>query len=83
MIMELAVKKEELIKWIQNSKDEDVINKIIALKSDIDKQVVIHTINGCPIGREEYGILLNEADNRISSGEYTTVENLEKEIEDW
>jgi anthranilate/para-aminobenzoate synthase component I len=40
-------------------------------------EVVAHTISGYPVDKEEYVAMVKEADERISSGEYTTI-NLEK-----
>ncbi len=81
--MDLAAKKNEIVDWILHIEDESKLKKIIALKSVIENEVVAHTITGYPIDKKGYIAMVNEADERISSGEYTTVENLEKEIENW
>lgn len=64
-------------------KDESKLKKLIAFKSIIDDEVVAHTVSGYPIDKQEYINMVNEADERISSGKYTTMEDLEKEIEKW
>jgi hypothetical protein len=81
--MDIAAKKKELMDWLLHINDESKLKKIIALKSVLDKEVVAHTISGYPIDKEEYINMVKEADERISSGEYTTIDDLEKEIEKW
>ncbi len=81
--MNIAVKKLELMDWLLQIKDETKIKKIIALKSVLEKNAVAHTISGYPVDKQEYINMVKEADERISSGNFTTVEDLEKEIERW
>jgi hypothetical protein len=71
------------VNWLLALDDESKLKKIIALKSVLDKEVVAHTISGYPIDKEEYINMVKEADKRIASGKYTTMEDLEKEIENW
>jgi hypothetical protein len=81
--MDIAAKKIELMDWLLHINDESKLNKILALKSVLDKTVVAHTISGYPVDRQEYIQMVKEADERISSGRFTTIEDLEKEIENW
>jgi hypothetical protein len=81
--MDIASKKIELMDWLLHINDESKLNKILALKSVLDKTVVAHTISGYPVDRQEYIQMVKEADERISSGRFTTIEDLEKEIENW
>ena len=77
--MDIAARKMELVDWLLHINDETKLKKIIALKSVLDKEVVAHTISGYPVDKEEYINMVKEADERISSGKYTTIEDLEKE----
>ena len=79
--MDIAARKMELVDWLLHINDETKLKKIIALKSVLDKEVVVHTISGYPVDKEEYINMVKEADERISSGKYTTIEDLENEIE--
>ncbi len=79
--MDIVARKIELVDWLLHIDDESKLKKIIALKSVLDKEVVAHTISGYPIDKEEYINMVKEADDRISSGKYTTIEDLEKEID--
>jgi hypothetical protein len=74
--MDIAAKKIELMDWLLHINDESKLKKIIALKSVLDKEVVAHTISGYPVDKEEYINMIKEADERISSGKYTTIEDL-------
>ena len=79
--MDIAARKMELVDWLLHINDESKLEKIIALKSVLDKEVVAYTISGYPVDKEEYINRVKEADERISSGKYTTIEDLEKEID--
>ena len=81
--MDIAAKKIELMDWLLHINDESKLKKIFALKSVLDNEVVAHTISGYPVDKEEYINMVKEADERISQGKYTTIEDLEKEIESW
>lgn len=81
--MDIAAKKIELMDWLLHINDESKLKKIIALKSVLDREVVAHTISGYPIDKTEYINMVKEADERISSGAFTTIEELEKEIANW
>ncbi|KDN54970.1 hypothetical protein [Flavobacterium seoulense] len=81
--MDIAAKKIELMDWLLHINDESKLKKIMALKTVLDKEVVAHTISGYPVDKEEYINMVKDADDRISSGNYTTIEDLEKEIENW
>lgn len=81
--MDIAAKKIELLDWLLHINDESKLKKIMALKTILDKDAVAHTVNGYPVDKEEYISMVKEADERITSGNYTTIEDLEKEIESW
>ena len=81
--MDIATKKSELLDWLLQLKDESKINKILAFKTIIENETVAYSIKGYPIDKQEYINLVKEADERITSGQFTTIEDLEKEIENW
>ncbi len=66
--------------------------KILAVKnsgitvneSEINEnEIVAYSIKGYPILKKEYIRLVNEADERISKGIYTSAEDLDEEIKTW
>lgn len=81
--MDIAAKKIELMDWLLHINEETKLKKIMALKIVLDKEAVVDTISGYPVDKEEYINMVKEADERITSGNYTTIEDLEKEIENW
>lgn len=81
--MDITARKMELMDWLLHIDDESKLRKIFALKSILDKEVVAHTISGYPVDKNEYINMVKEADERISSGKFTTIEDLEKQIENW
>ena len=81
--MDIALKKLELMDWLLHIKDEGKLQKLIAFKTILDEEVVAHTANGYPVTKEEYINLVREADDRIASGKYVTLEDLEENIKNW
>lgn len=81
--MDISAKKLELLDWLLHIEDESKLKKVLAFKHILDKEVLVYDAKGCPVSKEEYINLVNEADERISSGKFTTLEDLEKEIENW
>ena len=67
--MDVLAKKSELIDWLLKLKDENKINKFLALKTIIEKETVAYTVKGYPVDKEEYLHLVQESDERISSGQ--------------
>ena len=77
--MDIAARKMELVDWLLHLNDESKLKKIIALKSVLDKEVMAHTISDYPVDKEEHINMVKEADERISSGKHTAIEDLENE----
>lgn len=59
---------------------KDVLQYIEEYKKN---KVVAYTIEGEPLTKEEYANRVKEADASIDSGNYTTLNDLEKEAENW
>lgn len=81
--MDIALKKLELMDWLLHIKDESKLQKLIAFKTILDEEVVAHTANGYPVTKEEYINLVQEADERITSGKYVSLEDLEENSKNW
>lgn len=48
-----------------------------------DTDIVAYTIQGKPLTQKEYVQQIKDADVSVSAGEYITVEDLEKEVQNW
>lgn len=81
--MDIATKKLELMNWVLRLEDETKLKKVLAFKTILDNETISHTASGYPVDKEEYIQMVKEADDRISAGNYNTIEDLEKEIENW
>lgn len=81
--MDIAAKKLELVDWLLQIEDESKLKKVLAFKTLLDKNAVANDVNGFPVTKDEYINMVQEADERISLGNFTTIEDLEKEIEKW
>lgn len=81
--------KIELITWLTNLDDEQMLRQLKAAKDDIifveeSKSMVIgYRPNNSPVIKSEFLTIIQQAQNQIKSGEFTTLEQLEKEIENW
>ena len=81
--MNIATKKIELLDWLLHINDENKLKQVIALKTSMDAEVVAYDVKGYAVTKEQYIHRVQEADERISSGKFTTTEDLENEIENW
>ncbi|MDO6603979.1 hypothetical protein [Arenibacter palladensis] len=48
-----------------------------------EDQIVAYTVDGKPLTRKQYNQELVDAETEIQRGELTSVEDLEKESQDW
>ncbi|MGB0879169.1 MAG: hypothetical protein ACPGTO_01230 [Polaribacter sp.] len=48
-----------------------------------DNKIVAYTVKGKPLTKKMYIKKVKEAESSVKSGNYTTVEDLEKEAENW
>lgn len=69
--------------WLLQIEDESKLKKVLAFKTILDKNAVAYDVKGYPVTKDEYINMVHEADERISIGNFTTIEDLEKEIENW
>ena len=80
--MDLQAKRIELAKWVLELND-DLLVRLDAFKSNNPSDIIAYSTQGKPLTKEQYIRQIKEADDSISAGEYTTVEDLEKEVQNW
>lgn len=84
--MDFAARKykfiEQLIK-IKSSKKLKKLEDLLFAETSKEQIIVAYSAQGEPITKEEYIKMILEADDAVSSGKFTTVEDLEKEVQDW
>ena len=59
-----------------------VLEYIEDLKND-KNEIVAYTINGEPLTKEMYVKKVKDADVSVEAGRYTTMDDLEKEMQNW
>ncbi len=59
-----------------------VLEYIEDLKND-KNEIVAYTINGEPLTKEMYIKKVKDADASVEAGRYTTMDDLEKEMQNW
>ena len=79
--MSVETVKLTVMQKLMMIKEESFLNQINDL---IDSTAIVaYTVTGDPLTRKEYNKRLDEGEAQISSGEFTTQEDLEKEMENW
>ncbi|MCB9201992.1 MAG: hypothetical protein H6604_02940 [Flavobacteriales bacterium] len=81
--MNTPVIKLDILNYILNLKNETVLNKFIQIIEEEKRKTVAHTINGKSLTKEEYKKELEEAEERINSGEFISHNQLKSEIKNW
>jgi len=81
--------KIELIKWLSEVDDEALLIKLKAAKDDIiyteesKSKIIGYRPNNSPVIKSDFLAIVQQAENQINSGEFSTLEQLEIEIENW
>ncbi len=84
--MDLTRRKYNFIeKFIQIANPEKIKRLEAVLNETLneDDAIVAYTVAGEPLNAEQYKKRIKEADEAISRGEFTTQEDLEKEVDGW
>ncbi|HMQ00392.1 MAG TPA: hypothetical protein PKC24_11475 [Cyclobacteriaceae bacterium] len=81
--MDIQAEKLQLIEQLAKIQDIQIINQIKELLKQKNNPVVGYEITGQPITRKQLIQRIEDAEQRIDKGEYTTQEDLELESENW
>lgn len=76
----------EMLDWILHLKDDVLIQKLRAIKAETRPNLqdeVGYTVLGEPMTRDQYNAKLEQGENDIDEGRFTTQEDLRKEMESW
>lgn len=79
--MDTQTKRIELAKWILST-GEEMLERIDAIRQDSPK-IVAHTLDGKPLTKAQYKKKILEAEARMDAGEFTSHEDLLKEMQNW
>jgi hypothetical protein len=80
-IMDLQSTKIMVMQKIMNVSKASLLEKISTI---LDEEMIVgYTTGGSPLTAQQYNERLLVAENQIESGDYSTQEDLEKEIENW
>ncbi len=82
-VVELRNKLVQLI----NSVDEDYLRELFAYteqkEADKNSGIVGYTVQGEPLTKEMYKERVQKTEAAVKAGNFTTIEDLEKEAENW
>ncbi|PTB97532.1 hypothetical protein C9994_02280 [Marivirga lumbricoides] len=79
----MGIQKTELsvIQKIMSVSKASLLDKIDKLLEE--EMIVGYTVDGKPLTKKAYDMRLQKAEEQLSSGEYVSQEDLEKESENW
>lgn len=81
--METTELRKKVIAYI-NEADDDTLRMVKEVfENYIAKNIVAYPVDGKPLSKEEYIKSIKAADAAVDNGEFTTVEDLEKEVRNW
>ena len=81
--MNVEAKRNELIQWILNLKEED-LTKLETIKNrSLQDDIAAFTVDAKPLSLEEYHSELEEAEKDIERGNFLTSSQLDQEIASW
>lgn len=75
--------KLDLIQWLATLQDVKILQHIASLKEQASKKPNNYILPGEPMTEEEFVGRIQAARSRIQDGQFTTMEDLEKEMETW
>jgi hypothetical protein len=79
--MNIAAKKVEIIEWLVQLNDEQIISKVEKLKNQSIKEM--YELRLKPMSANEYKLMLEEAEEDYKKGRIIDQRGLEKESETW
>lgn len=81
--METKLLREKVIAYVNEADDDTlrIVNEVI--ENYITKNIVAFSTEGRPLSKEEYIKSIKAADASMDAGDYTSVEDLEKEVQGW
>lgn len=81
IIMDLKSAKINVMQKIMNVSNASLLDKISKI---LDEEMVVgYTTEGQPLTADQYNERLQVAERQIKSGDYTSQEDLEDEINNW
>lgn len=80
--MDVQAKRIEIAKWVL-SLEEEVLEKLDTLKNRTTSKIVAFTVHGEALTKKQYAQKLKEAEQQIDAGNFTTHEDLKREMQDW
>jgi hypothetical protein len=75
--------KLDLIQWLATLKDVKILQQIAYLKEQQADKGSEYLVPGKPMAEEELMGRIQAARQRIEDGQFTTMDNLEKEMQEW
>lgn len=81
--MAIKINKASLIEKLKKTDNEYILKQVEEILSQVEDPIAGYTIDGNPITQSSLKKSLKDAKTRISKGDYTTQDDVEKESEGW
>lgn len=79
--MDMSDKKVEIIEWVATLKDKSLLKKIEQLKKEAIKEAYEAQLK--PMTKSQLKARAEESNKAIRTGKVTSIEDLQKESENW
>ena len=81
--MDIAVTKLELIDWLMHLKDKAKLEKLLALKAELENGIVAYSTVGEPMDINQYKAHVNEGLEDMKQGRTTSHDDFLDEVKSW
>ncbi|KGO91435.1 hypothetical protein [Flavobacterium subsaxonicum] len=81
--MDIAVTKLEILDWIMHLRDQAKVEKVLALKAEMENEIVAYNAVGEPLNINEYKAKADKGLKDIEEGRYMTDDELFNDMKSW
>lgn len=81
--MDIAVTKLEILDWIMHLRDEAKVEKVLALKAEMENEIVAYNAVGEPLNNNEYKAHVNEGLEDMRNGRVISHDDFLDDVNNW
>ena len=81
--MDIAVTKLEILDWIMHLRDQAKVEKVLALKAELEDEAIAYNAVGEPLNINEYRAHVNKGFEDMKNGRVTSHDDFLDEVSEW
>jgi len=81
--MDIAVTKLEILDWIMHLRDQAKVEKVLALKAEMENEIVAYNAIGEPLNINEYKAHVNEGLEDMKNGRVISHDDFLDDVNNW